>query len=243
MTPVHAMLAAGGPVIPTFGKSSSCVQHNGALCFDWIRDNWDSTFQPALISHLKLTAIAVGIGFVLALGLALLAHQRRWLITPLTLVFATVFTIPSLALFQVLVPISGLTVLTAEIALVGYTLSILFANIITGLREVPAEVRDAARGMGLSDRQILFRVELPIALPAVMAGLRIATVTVISLATIATVITVQSLGGPIFEGIQNDFKTKYVAAGLLTVVLALVADGLLVITQRRLTPWSRARRN
>lgn len=235
-------LAAGTTVIPQFGQSSSCVRANGALCWGWIRDNWSGTFQPALLEHLKLTVIAVVLGFLIALTLSVIAHQRGGLVTPLNVFFAALFTVPSLALFQILVPISGLTVFTAEIALVSYTLSILFANITTGLREVPEEVRDAARGMGLTDRQILWRVELPMAMPALMAGLRIATVTVISLATIATVITVPSLGGPIVDGIGNDFKTKYVFAGLLVLLLALLADGLLVIAQRLLTPWARARR-
>ena len=147
-------------------------------------------------------------------------------------------------MFELLVPIRGLglSVRSAEVALVSYTLLILFRNTLTGLREVPEEVLDAARGMGMSARQLLWRVELPLALPAIVAGLRIATVTVISLATIAPLIGVQSLGTPIFAAIGNDlFKTELLAAGGLAVALALLADGAFLLLQRALTPWSRAR--
>ncbi len=235
-------LAAGTTVIPQFGKASGCVKDNGAFCWDWISGHWSSLFQPALVAHVKLTLIAVGVGFAIALGLALAAHLQGRLITPIAVLTGILFTIPSLALFQVLVPITGLSVLTVEVALVSYTLSVLFRNIVTGLREVPEEVRDAARGMGLTRAQILRQVELPVAVPALMAGLRIATVTVISLATVAAVVIDEGLGQPIFDGLQNDFKSRYVMAGLLAVLLALVADGLLVIAQRLLTPWARARR-
>jgi osmoprotectant transport system permease protein len=131
---------------------------------------------------------------------------------------------------------------SAEIALVSYTLLILFRNTLTGLREVPEDARVAARAMGLTHPQILRRVELPLALPAIMAGIRIATVTTISLATVAAFIGVGGLGQPIFNAIQSGFKTEFVAAGLLAVLLALVADALLVLLERILTPWARARR-
>ena len=141
-----------------------------------------------------------------------------------------------------MVPITGLSVTSAEIALVSYTLLILFRNIITGLREVPEDAREAARAMGLTPWQLLWRVELPLALPAIMAGIRIATVTIISLATVAAYIGVGGLGEPIFNAIQSGFKTQFVAAGLLAVLLALVVDGLLVLVQRGLAPWTRVRK-
>src|SRR5205807_2662990 len=135
----------------------------------------------------------------------------------------------------------GLTRTTAEIALVSYTLLIIFRNTLTGLREVPPEVRDAAAGMGMSPMQSLLRVELPLAAPAIIAGLRIATVTVISLATVASLIDNEGLGVPILTAISNEvFKTELITAGAMAVVLALVVDGLLVIGQRLLTPWTRA---
>jgi osmoprotectant transport system permease protein len=139
------------------------------------------------------------------------------------------------------VPGFGLSRTTAEVALVSYTLLILFRNTLTGLREVPPEVRDAARGMGMGPMRSLLRVELPLALPAIIAGLRIATVTVISLATVAALIDNEGLGAPILTAISNEvFKTELIAAGGMAVALALAADGLLVLLQRRLTPWARA---
>jgi osmoprotectant transport system permease protein len=241
---VIALGAAGQPVIPDFGGggAASCERLNGTFCWDWFRDNWSDVFVPALGQHIKLTIIAIAVGFVIAAALALLAFRARWTETPITVVTGTLYTIPSLALFQLLVPFTKLSVLTAEIALVSYTLLILFRNMLEGLRGVPEDVRDAARGMGLTDRQVLWRVELPLALPAVIAGLRIATVTVISLATVAAFIIDEGLGGPIFRAIQSGvFKTELIAAGVLAIALALVADGLLVLVQRVLTPWATVR--
>jgi osmoprotectant transport system permease protein len=158
-------------------------------------------------------------------------------------VTSIMFTIPSLALFELLAPIPGfgLSRTTAEVALVSYTLLIIFRNTLTGLREVPAEVRDAAAGMGMGPMQSLLRIELPLALPAIIAGVRIATVTVISLATVAALIDNEGLGVPIFTAISNEvFKTELITAGAMAVGLALVADALLVLVQRALTPWARA---
>jgi osmoprotectant transport system permease protein len=242
MTLGGGLLAQDGPVIPDFGRGSDCVRENRLFCLDWAADHWDDTFQPRLVEHIELTAIAVGLGFVIALAAALLVHRARRLETPLGLVFALLYTIPSLALFQLLVPFTGLTVTTVEIALVGYTLLILFRNILGGLRGVPEEVLEAARGMGLTPTQTLLRVELPLALPATLAGIRIATVTTISLATVGAFLIPQGLGAPIFNGLQTNFQTRYIAGGLLAVALALVADALLVLAGRLLTPWARARR-
>jgi osmoprotectant transport system permease protein len=233
-----SVLAQSGPVIPNFGGGGDCVRQNRTFCWDWFQDHWGDTFQPALVQHVKLTAIAVGIGFAIAMAASLIAHRRGWFETPFTLVAGILYTIPSLALFQLLVPITGLTVTTAEIALVSYTLLILFRNILTGLRGVPPDVREAARGMGLSSRQILWRVELPLALPAIVAGLRVAVVTVISLATVAAFVVDEGLGAPIFQSIASPFNTAFIAAGGLAVLLALVADALLVGGQRLLTPWA-----
>jgi osmoprotectant transport system permease protein len=195
--------------------------------------------------HIELTAIAVVIGFAIAFALALLAHRRRRFETPITVTTGVLYTIPSLALFQILVGFSflGLNRLTVEIALVSYTLLILFRNTLEGLRGVPDEVREAAEGMGLTRRQVLAKVELPLALPAIVAGLRIATVTVISLATVAAFIDDEGLGSPIFRAIQsNVFKTELLAAGGLAVALALLADAILVVAQRLVTPWARRQR-
>jgi osmoprotectant transport system permease protein len=235
-------VSLGGPIIPDFGQGSHCVTHNELFCVDWVRDNWSSVLQPALVQHVELTAEAVAIGFAIAFVAAVSARRFRLLETPFGLFSAFVYTIPSLALFQLLVPFTGLTDTTVEIALVGYTLLILFRNILAGLRAVPDDVLEAARGMGLTGRQILWRIELPLALPAIVAGLRIAVVTTISLATIAAFVVAKGLGHPIFIAIGNDvFKTELFAAGGLAVALALASDGLLVLLQRALTPWARAR--
>jgi osmoprotectant transport system permease protein len=234
-------IAQGGPVIPTFNRGSSCVRENRQFCWDWFSSHWSSTFQPRLVEHIELTAIAVGIGFVIALVAALLTYRWASFNAPTTAVFALLYTIPSLAFFQLMVPFTGLTWLSAEIALVSYTLLIIFRNIVTGLREVPADALEAAQAMGLTRRQTLTRVELPLALPAIMAGIRVATVTTISLATVAAFIGVGGLGEPIFNAIQDGFKTQFIAAGVLAVLLALVTDALLVLVQRLLTPWARVR--
>jgi osmoprotectant transport system permease protein len=183
----------------------------------------------------------VAIGFVIAMGLALAAHRYRALERPTVLVSTFLYTIPSLALFELLVAPVGLNVFSAEIALVSYTLLILFRNILTGLRSVPEEVLDAAEGMGMTPRQRLVRVELPLALPAIVAGLRIAVVTIIALATIVYTIYDAGLGVPIHAALgEGPFKTELIAAGSLAILLALVSDGLLVLVQRALTPWARA---
>ena len=235
---------ATGPVIPNYAaQSSKCVVENHLFCFDWVSHNWGPVLWPALRQHIFLTLIAVGIGFAISLSLALVAHRLHWLERPTIVVTGILYTIPSLALFELLTAPVGLNTTTAEIALVSYTLLILFRNIITGLREVPDEVREAAEGMGMTRGQVLRRVELPLALPAIVAGLRIATVTVISLATIAYLVSAGGLGLPVHNALgEGPFKTELIAAGGLAVLLALVADGLLVAVQRVLTPWARAGR-
>jgi osmoprotectant transport system permease protein len=241
------ILLAAGPVIPSFGGGSSssfsCERANHLFCSGWVSRNWDSVLWPALRQHVVLTLIAVVIGFLISTSLAVIAYRRRWLERPVLVVTSILYTIPSLALFELLAPIPGLGLsrTTAEIALVSYTLLIMFRNTLTGLREVPVEVRDAASGMGMGPLRSLLRVEIPLALPAIIAGLRIATVTVISLATVASLIDNEGLGVPILSAISNEvFKTELIAAGGLAVLLALTADGLLVVLQRLLTPWARA---
>jgi osmoprotectant transport system permease protein len=238
--------AAGGPVIPNFGGGSSsfaCERANRLFCTHWLSQNWDSVLWPALRQHVVLTVIAVSIGFVVSTTLAVIAHRRGWVERPVLIITSILYTIPSLALFEILqgVPGFGLSATTAEVALVSYTLLIMFRNTLTGLREVPDEVRDAAAGMGFGPSQTLLRVELPLALPAIIAGVRIATVTVISLATVASLVDNEGLGVPILSAISNNvFKTELISAGVLAVALALLSDALLIRLQRRLTPWSRA---
>jgi osmoprotectant transport system permease protein len=232
---------SAGPVIPNFGEGSACVTENRLFCTDWVRDNWGGTLQPALVQHIELTAIAVGVGLAISFVAALLTHRYRLLERPFGAFSAIVYTIPSLALFQLLVPVTGLTVTTVEVALVGYTLLILYRNALEGLRGVPPEVLEAARGMGLTRGQTLFRIELPLALPAMIAGLRVAVVSTIALATVAALVIPQGLGYPIFLALREYFKTEIIAAGVLAIALALAADGLLVLVERALTPWARTR--
>ncbi len=232
---------AAGPVIPNFGHTSNCVVQNKQFCASWFFDNFSSRFEPRLWEHLQLTAIAIGIGSVIAFAAAIIAYKQNWFETPFSLLSAFLYTIPSLAFFELMVPITGINRTSAEIALVSYTLLILFRNTLTGLRGVPRPAIDAAQAMGLTGRQSLWRVELPLALPAIMAGLRIATVTTISLTTVAAYIGVGGLGEPIFDAIQTGFKTEFIGAGVLAILLALVVDLILVLIQRAITPWSRRR--
>ena len=236
---LHGLVTAQ-TVIPKFGHASDCVRQNRTFCWSWFSDHWSDVFQPALLDHVKLTLIAIAVGFVISIMGAILAFQRGWFERPFSVVAGILYTIPSLALFQLLVPITGLTELTVEIALVSYTLLILYRNTLTGLREVPEDAREAARGMGLTPRQMLWRVEVPLATPAIIAGVRVATVTVISLATVAAFVVDEGLGAPIFAALQSSFNTEFIAAGALAVLLALVADAVLVAVQRLVTPWARA---
>jgi osmoprotectant transport system permease protein len=233
----------GGPVIPNFGQPSACLKRNGWFCTDWLGKHWGDTLQPALIQHIQLTLIAVGIGFAISFLLALVGFRWRLFDGPIGGLSDLLYAIPSIALFQLLVPLTGVTVTTVEIALVSYTLFILYRTMIAGLRAVPAEVLESARGMGLTRLQTFFRVELPLATPAILAGLRIATVATISIATVAAFLIDDGLGAPIFAAIRTPdlFKTELLAAGGLAILLALVADVLLAAVQRALTPWSRLR--
>ena len=170
--------------------------NNGWFCPEWVSHHWHDTLQPALIQHIELTVIAVAIGFVIAFALALLGFRYRLLDPPIGLVSDFLYTIPSLALFQLLIPITGISVTTVEIALVSYTLLVLYRNMVEGLRNVPAELVDVARGSGFTRSQTFLRVELPLALPAILAGLRIATVSTISIATVASFVVAKGLGQP-----------------------------------------------
>ena len=208
--------------------------------WDWIASHLDEVVLR-LGEHLLLTGIAVSVGFVIAFALALLS--LRW---PRTYGVATwttgvLYTIPSLALFALLIPFTGLTLLTAEIGLVGYTLLILLRNIVGGIRSVPADATEAATGMGYTAWQTLWRVQLPLALPVIIAGLRVATITTIGLVTVTALIGQGGLGYFILQGIQRFFSTPLLLGAFLSVALAVAADALLVLAQRALTPWTRVR--
>ena len=235
------MTAAGpGPVIPNFGHGSSCVTGDHLFCWDWVKQHWGDTLEPHLVQHVELTLIAVAIGFAIAMGLALLTHRLRALDQPVAITAGLIYTIPSLVAFQILIAFSGLSTTTVEIPLVGYSLVILYPNIVDGLRSAPPDVLEAARGMGLRPRQVLLRVELPLAVPAIIGGLRIAVVSTLSIATIAAILGGRGLGKPIFDALAlpTPFKTEIYAAGALVVVLALACDLVLVLLRRVLAPWT-----
>jgi osmoprotectant transport system permease protein len=192
--------------------------------------------------HLELTILPVAIGFVIALVLSIWAVRQPIVYGPITLVTGVIYTIPSLAAFAVLIPITGLSLVSALIPLVSYTLLILVRSIVAGFRGVPADVLEAAEGMGYTATQRLFRVEFPLAVPMMITGLRLATVTAIGLATVGSIIggdTFGGLGQLITEGLQTFFPTKYLLGAFLSIVLAFGADFVFVRVERLITPWAR----
>jgi osmoprotectant transport system permease protein len=237
------MAGGGGPIIPNYGHGTACLLHNGWFCTGWVREHWGDVLQPALVQHVWLTLIAVGIGFAIAFLLALVGLRFRFFDPPLGAFTDFLYTLPSIALFELLLPVTGSTVTTIEIPLVAYTLFVLYRNIVAGLRGVPEEVLESARGMGLTRTQTFLRVELPLAAPAILAGVRVATVSTISIATVAAFLIHYGLGSPIFDAVEQPdiFRTELLAAGGLAILLALTADALLALLQRAVTPWSRLR--
>ncbi len=215
---------------------AGCVAENG-FCPDWIADNLDRYVDP-FWQHVYLTLASVAIGFAIAFTLAVIAHRHSRLVGPVAGFTGALYTIPSVAFFFLLQPITGRGNTTALVALVCYTLLIIFRNVITGLAGVPDEAKDAARGMGLTERQLLWRVEMPLALPEILAGLRIATTTTVGLAALAFFAGAGGLGAVLEE--QAFFRSNVVVAGGLCVLLAAVLDLTILATQRALTPWRRA---
>jgi osmoprotectant transport system permease protein len=235
-------LAAAGEVPDSFFQERTsdtlpCQATNKLFCFDWARENIDRYGTPT-VQHLKLVALAVLFGFAIAFALALLAHRRRWLQPPLLAATGVLYTIPSVAFFFLLLPFTGRGVDTAVIALTAFNLQIIYRNTTVGLANVPKSVVDAARGMGQTDRQILWRVEVPLASREIIAGLRIATVSTVAIATLATLAGGGGLGKPIFEfGIS--YTTNIIIAGGIAMAMALAFDAILLAIQRLATPWER----
>jgi osmoprotectant transport system permease protein len=218
--------------------STACVAANDTVCVGWALENFDRYVQPTL-EHLLLVGISVLLGFAIAFSMAVISHGRRWVVPVFTGATGVIYTIPSIALFLLLLPITGRGTTTAVIALTLYTLQIIYRNIVTGLANVPESTREAGRGMGMTDRQLFWRVELPLALPELVAGLRIATVSTVAIATLAVFAGAGGLGAEIYNDIT--FKTGIVVAGSIAIAIAIVFDVLLVLAQRRLTPWRKAR--
>jgi osmoprotectant transport system permease protein len=218
------------------GPNAPCQAQNKAFCFGWAADNFDRYTTP-LLNQLLLVMVCVAVGFAIAFSLALISHRRRWLVPTFTGATGVLYTIPSLAFIFLLLPITGLGWTTAIIVLSVYTLQIIFRNIVAGLANVPPDSKDAGRGMGMTDRQLLWRVELPLALPEIIAGLRIATVSTVAISTLMVFANVNTLGQPLYQ--QIDFKTNIVIAGGLSILMAIVLDVLLLLSQRLLAPWRR----
>jgi osmoprotectant transport system permease protein len=222
--------------------ATTCEGKNEAFCPGFVADNIDDYVTP-LVEHVVLVLGSVLAGFAVAMLLAVLSHGRRWLIPPFIGFTGVIYTIPSIALFMLLLPITGRGTLTALIALALYNLQIIYRNANAGLANVPAAARDAGAGVGMTSRQLLWRVELPLALPEIIAGLRIATVSTVAIATLAIFAGAGGLGEVLYnEGIQRDvFKTNIVFGSALAVALAIGFDGLLVAVQRLAAPWQRVR--
>ncbi len=213
---------------------------NPWINFGYLGDNWDRIL-PYLGQHIRLTLISVLIGTVIALPLALIARRVRFLAAPILGLSTLLYTIPSLAMFAFIAPFTGLSPTTVIIGLVLYSLVILVRNFLAGLQAVPEDVREAARGMGYGPARMFVKVELPLALPAFMTGLRVATVSTVALVTVGVIVGQGGLGQLIIvEGFRrNYFKAPIVYGTLFCVLLALVLDQLLAFAERRLTPWTR----
>jgi osmoprotectant transport system permease protein len=206
--------------------------------WDWVASHLDDIWTRTL-EHLVLTGVAVGIGFAIAMVLSVVAIRRRATYAPITWLTGILYTIPSIALFALLVPVTGLTIVTAEVGLVSYTLLILVRNIVAGIDGVPSSVREAALAMGYRTWRLFFEIELPLALPVIVAGLRIATVTTVGLVTVTALIGQGGYGYFINDGLQRFFNTPLIVGAVLSVLLAFALDVVLVIVERALTPWAR----
>ena len=227
-----------GQVVIHNRSHPDCIQRNELFCPGWAIDNIDRYVDPT-IQHLVLVFSSVVFGFVIALGLSLLAHRVRWLGPPFLAGTGVLYTIPSIAFFFLLLPITGRGRTTAIIALTAFTLQIIYRNILTGLNNVPPDIKDAGRGMGLTNRQLLWKVELPLALPEIIAGLRIATVSTVAIATLAVFVNGGGLGTEIYTAGNLTFKTGIIIAGSIAVAMAIAFDLALVTFQRFATPWRR----
>lgn len=205
----------------------------------WITDHVDEIVSRGL-QHVYLTIVTVVIGFLIAFPAAVFASRHRWAVSPITSVSGVLYTVPAFAFIFLLLPITGLSLTTVAIPLIAYSLLILFRNTLAGIESVEPEVKEAATGMGLSRRQLLWRVEVPLAMPVIIAGLRIATVSSIALITIAALIGRGGFGQFILDGLNTFFWTPLIVGVVLSVVLAFLADVLLLGLQRLMTPWARA---
>ncbi len=243
---INPLLLAAGEVGGNFFRERSSdtlpcqAKPNEVFCFDWAKENIDRYGTPT-VQHLEIVLLSVLIGFAVAFALALIAHRRRRLQPPLLVATGVLYTIPSIAFFFLLLPVTGFGRDTAIVVLAAYTLQIIYRNTILGLANVPASVKDAARGMGFTNRQILWKVELPLAIPEIVAGLRVAVVSTIAIATLVVFIDAGGLGTQIYGSGNLTFPTSIVIAMAIVMGMALLFDLALLTVQRLSTPWRRAR--
>ncbi|MFD7917659.1 ABC transporter permease [Streptomyces sp. NPDC059740] len=223
------------------GDVSDCLTANDWICGEYFRTR-SAELVDATVQHVAITAVSVALGLLVAFPLALAARRWRRLAGPVLGLTTVLYTVPSLAMFALLTPVFGVSASVVVTGLVLYSLTILVRNLLAGLESVPEDVREAARGMGYGPVRLLFRVELPLALPAVTAGLRIATVSTVAMTTIGSVVGYGGLGNLIADGLGEFFKAEVLTASVLCVVLAVVADLLLLLAGRLLTPWTRTGR-
>ncbi|MFI9743268.1 ABC transporter permease [Streptomyces sp. NPDC052494] len=216
-----------------------CLARNDWICGAYVSTR-SEILTDAVVQHLQLTGVSVALALLLALPLAVVARRWRWAAGPVLGITTVLYTIPALAMFSLLLPVYGLSAALVVAGLVLYSLTLLVRNLLAGLRAVPEETRQAARGLGYGPIRLLLTVELPLALPAAMAGLRIATVSAVSLVTIGAIVGHGGLGNLIYSGMNTYFKSQVLTASALCVVIAVTADLLLLGAQRLLTPWTRA---
>ncbi|MFB6818622.1 ABC transporter permease [Streptomyces sp. NPDC056347] len=220
--------------------AENCLVTNDWICAEYLRSR-SQELTDATVQHVWITVVSVVIGLLVAFPLALLARRGRHFAAPVLGLTTVLYTVPSLALFSLLLPFFGLSAALVVTGLVLYSLTVLVRNILAGLEAVPGEAKEAARGMGYGPVRLLWEVELPLAMPAVMAGVRIATVSTIALTTVGSIVGRGGLGNLIGDALPSFFKAQVLTASVLCVLLAVVADLLLLGAQRLLTPWTRIR--
>ncbi len=219
----------------------NCLEANDWICGEYVRSRAQE-LTDATLQHVWIAGVSVAVGLVVAFPLALAARRWKPAAGPVLGFTTVLYTVPSLAMFSLLLPVFGLSASVVVTGLVLYSLTILVRNILAGLESVPEDAREAARGMGYGPARLLFEVELPLALPALMAGLRIATVSAVSLTTVGAIVGYGGLGNLIYEGMNSLFKAQVLTASTICVAMAVAADLLLLGVQRLLTPWTRRRR-
>ncbi len=230
-------MSSGAPASSLLAEAT-----NPVIRWEWVVAEWDQIWE-AVVEHVTLTVMAMALGLVVSSILAAIALRYRWTMTPITATTSLIYTLPSVALFALLAPVFGnLSRWTAVLPLAGYTLLILVTNIVAGFQAVPPSVRDSADGMGMSPTRRMWSVDLPLATPYIVTGIRIATVSTVGLVTVAAIIGQGGLGRLIFSGLRRAFWTPMTVGASLSIILALVLDAVILVIGLWLAPWQRRRR-